>query len=213
MSAWVSLATGDCLRVLDVLPALGRGIIGLLMVLAVVLVLLISALPAWLAVRGTRMTLTERTVSRTTGPWARALVVFQVAMTMVLVFTSGLIVRSLNTLLNADRGFDSQRLLSVRLSPNPRGLDNLDQTVYYPALVDRLAALPDVESVGFARYFGTVNVVLSPRPVAFLDSPDTTTGGVIEYISRVSSTRWACRSSRAATSAGATCRRVRAWLS
>src|SRR5690606_6457571 len=65
----------------------------------------------------------------------------------------------------------------------PRGHADLDQTVYYPALVNRLVSLPAVESVGFARYFGTINAELPPRPVAFTTTPDITTDGVIEYIS------------------------------
>jgi hypothetical protein len=99
------------------------------------------------------------------------------------VFSCGLIVRSFANLAGVDRGFRHHRVLSVRLMPNPGGYQQLDQVSYYPALVDRAKALPGAQSVGFARYFGTINAQLPPQPVAFVGAGDEQTSGVMEFIS------------------------------
>jgi hypothetical protein len=60
--------------------------------------------------------------------------------------------------------------------------EKFDQPPYDAALMNRLGALPGVESAGFARYFGTINTQLSPQPIGFAGA-DTTTNGVMEYVS------------------------------
>jgi hypothetical protein len=92
----------------------------------------------------------------------------QLAATVVLVFACGLLVRSFTSLVNVDRGFDHQRLLSVRLLPAPGGHQNLKQQEYYPQLLQKFAALAGVESVGFARYVGSINAQLPPQPIALV---------------------------------------------
>ncbi|MGE0864980.1 MAG: FtsX-like permease family protein, partial [Vicinamibacterales bacterium] len=42
---------------------------------------------------------------------------------------------------------------------------------------------PGVESVGLARYFGTINAQLPEQPVGFADQPEATAGGATEFIS------------------------------
>lgn len=148
-----------------------------------VLALAISSLPAWLATRHTSLVRNGRTASRASGRWARGLVVSQVAMTLVLVFMCGLIVRSVGALSSADLGFRNQQLLSIRLIPNPGGYAGFDQPAYYPGLVERLSALPGVESVGFARYFGTISSEFPLQPVGFAENSDAGASGIVEYIS------------------------------
>ena len=107
----------------------------------------------------------------------------QLAVTVVLVFACALLVRSFASLVNVDRGFDPERLLSVRLLPVPRGHQNLKQQEYYPQLLQKLATLPGVESVGFARYFGTINLQLPPQPIALVSSTPVHAAGAMEYVS------------------------------
>lgn len=159
-------------------PAVIAGVAAGSLVMAVV----IFALPIWLATRLARLR-SARAVTRTTSRWTSALLVSQVAMTVVLVFTCGLVVRSFTGLVNVDRGYQTGRLLSIRLSANPAGYKDLNAASYYQALVQRLATLPGVESVGLARYFGTINTSLAEQPIGFSDTSDNVAAGVMDFVS------------------------------
>jgi predicted permease len=148
-----------------------------------VVTLLITIVPAWLATRAQRVVQSSRTVTRGASRWSNAMLMGQLGATVVLVFACGLLVRSFTSLANADRGFDHERLLSVRLLPAPGGHQNLKQQEYYPQLLQKLAALPGVESVGFARYFGTINAQLPPQPIALVSSTPVNSAGAMEYVS------------------------------
>jgi putative ABC transport system permease protein len=71
------------------------------------------------------------------------LVVAEVALAMVLLVGAGLMTRSFLRLQQRELGFDPERLLVLQVSP-PR---NTPSAFFYDALMTRLAALPDVESV------------------------------------------------------------------
>ncbi|HSA57524.1 MAG TPA: ADOP family duplicated permease [Gemmatimonadaceae bacterium] len=83
------------------------------------------------------------------GRLRRSLVVVQVALSLVLLATGGLVVRSFDQLLRADPGFDPAGVLTLRVPVPPMRYPN--DTVA-GALHDRiqreLAALPGVETVG-----------------------------------------------------------------
>ena len=148
-----------------------------------VVTVLITIVPAWLATRAERVVQASRTVTRRPSRWSDAMLMGQLAATVVLVFACGLLVRSFTSLAHVDRGFDSERLLSVRLLPAPGGHQNLNQPEYYPQLLQKFAALPSVESVGFARYFGTINAQLPPEPIALVSSTPVHAAGAMEYVS------------------------------
>jgi hypothetical protein len=74
-------------------------------------------------------------------------------------------------------------LLSLRLSANPAGYRDFDPAIYYPALLDRVAALPGVRSAALARYFGTLNARGLHLPVSITGSSAAVTTGMIEFIS------------------------------
>lgn len=148
-----------------------------------VVTLLIAMVPAWLATRAQRVDHTSRTTTRGASRWSNAMLIAQLAATVVLVFACGLLVRSFTGLANVDRGFDQERLLSVRLLPAPGGHQNLKQQEYYPQLQQKFAALPGVESVAFARYFGTINAELPPRPIALVSSTPVNAAAASESVS------------------------------
>jgi len=150
---------------------------------SIVVTLLIAMVPAWLATRVERVVQGSRTVTRSASRWSNAMLVGQLAATIVLVFACGLLVQSFTSLAHVDRGFDHERLLSVRLLPAPGGHQNLNQQEYYPQLFQEFAALPGVESVGFARYFGTIPAQLPPQPIALVSSTPVTATGAMEYVS------------------------------
>jgi predicted permease len=121
---------------------------------------LASLLPVWLASRRATLQLhTDRTVAATSRP-GRALLVAQVALSVALLMGAGLLTSSLYLLFRNDPGFDGTRILSARLRPLPgayrdRAFNN--GLNYYPVLLERIAALPGVRSVGYARAFGNAD--------------------------------------------------------
>lgn len=124
---------------------------------ALLVALVITAIPAWLATRRGSLQLgPNRSVTRATNQSAQVLLVLQVAATLVLVFGCSLLVRSLAALERADRGYSAHDVVSIRMTSTAGGYTDLKQPAYYPDLVARVSALPEVTSVGMARYFGTV---------------------------------------------------------
>ena len=121
---------------------------------------LASLLPVWLASRRATLQLhTDRTVAATSRP-GRALLVAQVALSVALLMGAGLLTSSLYLLFHNHPGFDGTRILSARLRPLPgayrdRAFNN--GLNYYPVLLERIAALPGVRSVGYARAFGNAD--------------------------------------------------------
>jgi predicted permease len=180
-AAFVALLPwGNTPWTIDLTPD-GR-VLAALMAVAVALVGAIGTLPVRLAL-GRRVGASTRTVAQSGGRLGKVLLVGQVATAVVLVFGAALVVQSLNALLDTDRGFSSTRVLSLRLAATAGDQAGFDQAVHYPALVERLGALPGVEAVGFARYFGTINARLTPQPVVFAGETEGSAGGVLEYIS------------------------------
>lgn len=81
-----------------------------------------------------------------TGRLGRKLIVMQVALSMVLLASGGLLVKTLENLRSVDPGFLTRGLLQVDLYPKPNGYKNLDLISYYHELQDRVSNLPEVES-------------------------------------------------------------------
>jgi len=77
-----------------------------------------------------------------------SLVVLEVAATCVLLVGAGLLVRSLVSLLEVDPGFRPEQAATWRIQPSRSFANREEQTAYFRALVDTVAALPGVESAG-----------------------------------------------------------------
>jgi putative ABC transport system permease protein len=95
----------------------------------------------------------HRTVARSSLNWVRGLLIAQVALSLVMIVGAGLLGRSLRNLQQVDPGIDVDGLLMVRLHPLPNGYANIDNASYYPALLDRVRAIPGVQSVALGRAF------------------------------------------------------------
>jgi putative ABC transport system permease protein len=77
------------------------------------------------------------------------LVVVQTAMALMLLVGSGLLVRSLQRVLAADPGFETENILTFRVSlPEAAYAERAAQAGFQLQLLERLAALPGVESAG-----------------------------------------------------------------
>jgi predicted permease len=96
---------------------------------------------------------TARSLGGATGKAGKALMVTQVALSLVLLFGAGLLVRSFQKLCTVDTGFEG-RVLVASLYPRPGGYQNLDLNAYRRQLLDRVASVPGVLSVGFANFAG-----------------------------------------------------------
>lgn len=149
----------------------------------VVLALVISIVPIWLVARRPAELRVDRSVSRTSSRWAHAFLISQVAVTIALVFTCGLVVRSFYGLRSVDRGFRADHLLTLRLSANPGGYKDMDAASYYRSLVQRMQSLPGVQAAGLARYFGTINTTMSGSPIGLADRSETVTSAAMDFVS------------------------------
>ncbi len=111
------------------------------------------------ALRGTRVDLTPALNESTGSPaishdggrrWFRlgnALVVTQVALSIVVLIGAGLFVRTLKDLKSVDPGFDTKGILLFGIDPSLMGSSDAQLQVLYSQLQDRLGALPGVISV------------------------------------------------------------------
>lgn len=129
---------------------------------------------------------TDRTVAARSRP-GRALLVAQVALSVALLMAAGLLTRSLYLLFHNHPGFDGTQILSARLRPLPgayrdRAFNN--GLNYYPVLLERIAALPGVRSVGYARAFGNaISDDVGRVPVGFVGTPPSDLTAQLDVVS------------------------------
>ncbi|HXN72559.1 MAG TPA: ABC transporter permease [Candidatus Acidoferrales bacterium] len=114
------------------------------------------------ALRGARIDLTpglKETASSLpdsgahSGRWFRlgnALVVAQVALSMVVLIGAGLLVRTLRNLHNLNPGFDTRSILLFGVNPSAAGYSDQKTAQLYSDLQQRLAALPGVISASYS---------------------------------------------------------------
>jgi len=79
-----------------------------------------------------------------------ALVVVQVGASLMLLVVAGLFARSLVAAQRSDLGFDPSHVLSFHMDPNEIGYNEAQSRVFYKTLLERVRALPGVESASTA---------------------------------------------------------------
>ena len=112
-----------------------------------------------------------------------ALVIAQIALTMVLLVCAGLVWKSFAAITRVNPGIQIENTLSMVITLSPTRYDTgPKRTDYYKQLLDRIAAVPGVESVGFTQTMpftwgipGTFSIYGLPDdtaklPPAFYDS-------------------------------------------
>jgi predicted permease len=82
----------------------------------------------------------------------RALVVAQIAISLVLLVGANLFARNLLSLERQPLGFDADRVLLARVNPRLAGYTPASASVLHRKLYDRVSALPGVTSATIARY-------------------------------------------------------------
>jgi predicted permease len=86
----------------------------------------------------------DRVVRGAAGTGRRALVVAEVALALVLLAGSGLMIRSLANLLSIDTGFDSNNVLTFRLTLPPGTMSRDSMPGFYSQILNRVRAVPGV---------------------------------------------------------------------
>lgn len=112
------------------------------------------------AFRATRVDLTPALKSVSPTPGAahfglgliRSLVIFQVALSVLLLVGAGLFLRTLRNLEQVDAGFQRENVLLFRVNPVQAGYDEDRIAPLYRQLEERLAAVPGVRSVGMSAF-------------------------------------------------------------
>jgi len=112
-----------------------------------------------------------------------ALVVAQVAGSLMLLIVAGLFLRSLGKVQQSDLGFDPTHILNVAMDPNEIGYNQTQGLEFYRTLLDRVRALPGVESATIANaapmsYYGNSDRV---QIDGYQPAPSETSVPVIGY--------------------------------
>jgi predicted permease len=136
-------------------PTPDRRILSFTLVLTLATGIVFGLLPA---LRGSRLdpwTTLKDTVGALAGSGGslflrKGLVAAQVALSFLLLFGAGLFVRSLQNLQATDTGLVLDNLVTFQLSPALSGYDDERAGAFYEQLLERLRALPGVESAGTA---------------------------------------------------------------
>lgn len=123
--------------------------------LSLATVLGFGAIPAWRVARvGASPAMrggTRATADRSSSRFRSALVVAQVALTVVLLAGSGLLARSFAALRSVDPGFETERLLTAEITiPSDAYPDPEAMIRFFSELSDGLRATPAVSDVGLA---------------------------------------------------------------
>lgn len=115
---------------------------------------LFGVAPAWIAAR-TDPAEALRSGTRATGGASllqRGLVVFQAALSLVLLVGAGLFAQSLNKLQHTDLKLDPRNRYVVHFNPQAAGYSQRQLADLYRAMEDQFHAIPGVEKVGICSY-------------------------------------------------------------
>jgi putative ABC transport system permease protein len=116
--------------------------------------ILSGLLPAWRMTKGDVNEALKQGLGRTdsdsgTSKTRSALVVVEVALSLVLLIGAGLMLRSLWKLQTMDPGFDERNVLTLALMVNKQQFSNAGQeSEFFEAVLQRVRSLPGVESAG-----------------------------------------------------------------
>src|SRR5579871_6808527 len=101
------------------------------------------------------------------GAWIRSgLVIFQVSLSFLLLIGAALLLESLQKIRTADPGFTTTRVVTTGVSLVAAGYSDAQAKIFQDALIDRLRALPGVESVAHARVTPLGFKAFSSTPIA-----------------------------------------------
>jgi predicted permease len=100
------------------------------------------------------------------GRLRNALVVSQVAVSLLLLVGAGLVWRSLEAARTANTGFDSRNVASISVDVRPNGYDESRGRVFYQRLLDTIRAEPEIESAALTAILPLTLVDSNSRDTA-----------------------------------------------
>jgi predicted permease len=159
-------------------PALDARVLGFALAAAVLTAVVFALLPALEATRSdlaeTLRELGGGAIAGRSRGLRAALVAVQVAVAVVLLAAAGVAVRSLVQATRVDPGFEAARAAAVTLSPDLLGYGAEKSEELFARIRRRVAALPGVESAGFASHLPlTAAINFGEVAVAGSDAPET----------------------------------------
>jgi putative ABC transport system permease protein len=113
------------------------------------------------------------------------LVIAQTAIGLVLLVSSGLLIRSFVRILNVDPGFDPKHVLTARMRVSFDKLNHEQHLLFYDQLLARISVLPGVQSVSagwpmpMSDSNASITFGIEGRPVAKGDEPNESIGVVM----------------------------------
>jgi len=148
---------------------LSFGVLAFTAAVSVVTGILFGLAPAWQASRPAVQDALKETARGSTGGKARlrhALVVSEVALTLMLLVGAGLMLRSFYRLQDLHPGFSHEQVLTFRLDlPRAKYATNEQQIAFFEQLTERLRTLPGVQAAAFSSQ---IPLSQSGRQTAFL---------------------------------------------
>jgi putative ABC transport system permease protein len=107
------------------------------------------------------------------GPWTlrNLLVVAQVAISIIVLICAGLFLRSLSRVRNADPGFSTDNLITMRLDPGPLGYSDADGKRFYSELLRRVESQPGVRAASLAFLLPLSDGVAGRGPIVKEGNP------------------------------------------
>ena len=92
----------------------------------------------------------SRSLAGRAGKLGKALIITQVALSLVLLLGAGLLVRTFQDLRSLNLRFDKGNLLEVILNAKPGGFQHVDTNSYHKQLLEQVSEIPGVRSVALA---------------------------------------------------------------
>jgi predicted permease len=111
--------------------------------------------PAWMATRADPIEAlrgASRSTARSGSLSRKGLVIFQAALSLVLLSSAGLLTATLRNLENQDFGFAQERRVLVKINPQLGGYQVAQLETLYSRLQDAFASLPGIASVSMCMY-------------------------------------------------------------
>jgi predicted permease len=131
-------------------------VLGFTIAVAMLTGLLFGIFPAWRASRidlnSTLKAGSGGTSGRGRFTLRRALMVIQVALSVVLLVGAGLFLRTLHNLLGNDAGFNRENLMLFRVDASLSGYKPADTVALFDRLLERLSQLPGAKSTALSRH-------------------------------------------------------------
>jgi putative ABC transport system permease protein len=161
------------------IPRLGEaridgGVFGFTLAVSILAGLLFGLAPAWRASRGNLnedLKQASGTSGGKRGATGKALIVVEVALTLILTLGAGLLLNSFTHLMKVDLGFRADQVLAaVILPPNSRYPNVTAKLEFYRRVIERVKTLPGVESAAatdslpYSGQNGTDQVRIEGRP-------------------------------------------------